>query len=44
MCVYFACMYVHHMCAMPTEARRGGLDTLGLELQMVVSCHMGARN
>lgn len=36
-----ACISVHHMCAMPTEVRRGGLNTLRLELQMIVSCHVG---
>lgn len=40
MSVLPACMYVHHLCAVPLEAREG-LDPLGLELQLVVSHHVG---
>lgn len=32
------------MCLKPTEVRRGHQIPLDLELQMVVSCHMGAGN
>ena len=35
---------VHHVCAVPTETRRGQWIPLGLELQMVVSGHVGAGN
>lgn len=37
-------MYVSgpHVCLVSLEARRGGLDPLELDLQMVVSCYVGA--
>ena len=41
----FACMYVHvpYVCLVTSEARRVPA-LLGLEIQMVVSFHLGARN
>jgi hypothetical protein len=39
-CVRVFCLYV---CVVPEEARKGSLDVLGLELQMVVSYHMSSR-
>lgn len=33
-CGYFTCMYVHHVCAVPAEARRG--LKMRLESEMVV--------
>ena len=38
-----ACMYIHHTCAVPTEVKRVH-GPLGLELENVVSHHMGAEN
>lgn len=37
-------MYVYHMCAVPTEARKRASAFLKLGLQAVVSCHVGAGN
>jgi hypothetical protein len=37
------CMSVHHVCVVPEDARTG-VRLLGLELQMVVSLHMGTGN
>lgn len=47
-CVYvcIACIYVlsvHHACPVLEEARRA-LDALELELQMIVSHNIGAKN
>ena len=42
MVVLPACISVYHMGAEPTDVRRG--CALELELQMVVSSHLGARN
>lgn len=39
----FACTYVHHMHAVPSEAR-GEHQLPDLELQMVVNLHVGAGN
>jgi hypothetical protein len=41
MCVLPVWLFVPHDCLMPTEARK---DLLELELQMVVSCNVGAGN
>ena len=41
--VLSAQMDMYHMSAVPMETRRA-LDPLGLELQMVVSCHVGLGN
>jgi hypothetical protein len=46
------CMYtcththtdMHHMNSVPQKEHRSVLNPMGLILQMVVSCHMGARN
>ena len=43
----FVCIYVciPHVCVEPAcGVQRGELDPLELELQMVVSCHVGAGN
>ena len=48
--IYFLCVQVFclHVClcnmcdAGPAEDKRGIPDALGLELQVVVSCHVGA--
>ena len=42
--VQLACMFVDHICAVLTKARRGKSDPLELELQMVVSHHVSAGN
>lgn len=39
-----ASMSVYHMHAVPTEARGGASDLSELELQKVLSLHMGVRN
>lgn len=39
--VLSACVSVYYVCAVPSEARKGNL---GLELQMVVRCHVGVGN
>ena len=36
-------LYVHHMCAVPLDTRRGHQIPLELELQAVVGC-LGAEN
>lgn len=39
---FVCCMSVYHMCAWyPQIGQRKGSDTLGMELQMVVSHHVG---
>lgn len=40
----FESMSVPHVHAVPLEARRGAFDPLELELQVVVSLHVGAGN
>jgi hypothetical protein len=42
----FACMYVYvsHVCLVTAKTKRGHLDALGLELQMVVSFYVVAGN
>ena len=40
MCVLPACMSMHHMCAVPSEARED-IRSPELELQMTVSFHIG---
>jgi hypothetical protein len=40
---YFTCVYVH-VHARPMGTRKGCLDPLQLELQMVVSCHVRIGN
>ena len=44
MSVLLLCMAVHHLyaCLVPAEARN--THSLGLELQIVVSHHVGAKN
>lgn len=37
-------MYLFTMCAVPIKARRGRQNLLELELEMVVSCHVGPGN
>lgn len=37
-----ACMFAHHLCAVPTEAGRGHLFPWGLKLQTFVSHSVGA--
>lgn len=37
------CVRVHHVHVMPEKARRGAPDPLEQELQVVVTCYMGAR-
>ena len=47
MCIgVFVCMYVFavHACLVPHRSQKSELDSLKLELQMVVSCHMGCGN
>lgn len=39
-----ACVYGHHMHAVPGEARRECQNPLDLELQMLVSLQVDARN
>ena len=39
-----ACMSVYHMYAEPKEAKDRVLDPLGLELDMVMSDHVGPGN
>ena len=41
MCMYFVCMYVHHMCARACRDQKRALGILELELQVVVSCLVG---
>lgn len=36
-----ACTSMHHMCVLPSEE---GLDPLELEIQTLVSHHLGAKN
>lgn len=43
MCILPACMPEYHMCACYTWRLRA-LDPLELELQMVVNCHVDARD
>ena len=38
------CVYAPHACLVPEKARKKVLGSLELELQMVVSCHMGTGN
>jgi hypothetical protein len=38
-----ACMYMQHVCVLCPRRTEEGSDLLDLELQMVVSCHVGAR-
>lgn len=40
----FACISVYHVCKMVEEARKGHQISLELELHMVASSHMCARN
>lgn len=42
----FACMYVCtlHVCLMPLETKREGIDSLELEVWAVVSHHVSAEN
>lgn len=42
--VSLACMSVYHVCTVPTEASRKAVNSLQLELQMVVSHQVRARN
>lgn len=37
-------MFILHICEVPSEIRRGLVDPLRLELQVVDVCHVGARN
>jgi hypothetical protein len=48
MCVNGLPVYMYvtikHICAVPEEARRGHQNSWNLELQTIVSCHVGAGN
>lgn len=44
MCGCFAWMSVYHLCAMPMEVRRGHQSVQELELQGLVSHHVGTGN
>jgi hypothetical protein len=37
-------MFVYHVCVSGLRRSEERIDHLELELQMVVSCHMGGRN
>ena len=41
MAVLFVCVCMYHVCAVPEE---GAPDTIGLDLQMAVSCHVAVGN
>lgn len=40
----FECMYVYHIPAGTLGSQKGTLDSLDLELQVVVSCYAGTRD
>lgn len=44
--MYFVCMHVcvQHVCLELEEVRKGASDSLGLEFQVVLSCHVDAGN
>ena len=45
MCGCFACIYVYALCVLGAlRSLKKMLDSLGLELQMIASCHVGAGN
>ncbi|KAM7335920.1 hypothetical protein ACRRTK_004413 [Alexandromys fortis] len=44
-CMLFACMFVCTPCVNSAQGdQKGELDPVGLELQMVLNCHVGAEN
>lgn len=44
MVVFFACMSVYNVCAVPGGGQKRTLHSLRLELQLVVRLYLGIRN